>query len=80
MTASFRTISVDTASQCQSCQALVADNTRARDAHAEWHQTLDRVLDPAPLPFQCAICFGPVDADGDTCGTCADLANDGLLS
>jgi hypothetical protein len=78
MTASFRTISVDTASQCQSCQALVADNTRARDAHAKWHRMLAGTAEL--LPFQCAICFCPIDGDQNVCGTCADLANDGLLS
>jgi hypothetical protein len=79
MTASFRIINVETAAECQLCAALITDNTPARDAHAEWHQTLDKVLDPAPLPFQCAICFCPIDGDQNVCGTCADLANEGAL-
>jgi hypothetical protein len=79
MTASFRTIQPETVSECQQCYALVADSFRARKRHAEWHKTLDKALDPMPLPFQCAICFCPIDGDQNVCGTCADLANEGAL-
>jgi hypothetical protein len=79
MTASFRIINVETAAECQLCGALVAYNPPATNTHAEWHRTLDKAFDPAPLPFQCAICFCPIDGDQNVCGTCADLANEGVL-
>jgi hypothetical protein len=84
MTASFRIINVETAAECQLCGALVAYNAPgglrlATNVHAEWHRTLDNALDPAPLPFQCAICFCPIDGDQNVCGTCAELANEGAL-
>jgi hypothetical protein len=79
MTASFRIINVETAAECQLCGGLVAYNPSATNAHTEWHRMLDNALDPAPLPFQCAICFCPIDGDQNVCGTCADLASEGAL-
>jgi hypothetical protein len=77
MNADFLDTYISGAVECTRCGALVL--VVSIDRHAEWHKTLDKALDPAPLPFQCAICFCPIDGDQNVCGTCADLANEGAL-
>jgi hypothetical protein len=56
MTPTYRIRGDGDTCECQTCLALVANNTKARDGHDEWHDAIDRSFRAA---FNAAYAGGP---------------------